>query len=235
VLHEVFSDSFVDSGAAFGFALGQARSLVLPSRPGLLFLQLGSDAQETGLPYGLGLKIFGLGLDALVLVRTDTIVELLWAIEEAVACRAVAAIVADIAYSHREVDFTASRRLALRTAAGGASVFLVRHGRGREASAARFRWKVSGLPSRPPPYDNHAPGPPRWRVVLEKGRLGNRRGTAPDGEVYRVDWTDDGFVLANDSRDDSRDDSSETAGPQRPAALPHAASAALGDRLSEAG
>ena len=227
-VQEVFADSLVNAGAALGFALGQARGLLEPARPGLLIAQLKSDLQETGLPYGLGLKQFGLDAEAIVLIRTDTIVELLWAMEEAIACRAVAVVVADIATPHKALDFTASRRLALRTAASGASVFLVRYGRDREASAAKFRWKVEPAQSRAPRFDSRAPGPPRWRVVLEKGSLGKRRRGAADGQAFVVDWTANGFVLADEYSRDS-------AGAESVAALPRAASAALGHRLSETG
>jgi protein ImuA len=226
-LHEVFADSLVDAGAALGFALGQARRMLKPERPGLLILQLKADTQELGLPYGLGFRTFGLEAEAIVLIRTDTIVELLWALEEAIACRAVGAVVADIAYPHKALDFTASRRLALRAAAAGASVFIARYGRGREATAAKFRWKVEPVQSRPPPYDNRAPGPPRWRVTLEKGSLGKTRRGAPEGQVFLVDW-DNEFVPADDNRRDGT-------GAQGVAALSHAAPATLGDRLSQAG
>jgi protein ImuA len=119
--------------------------------------------------------------------------------------------------------------MSLRTAASGASVFLVRYARDREASAAKFRWKIIPELSRSPPFDERAPGPPRWRVVLEKGSLGKRRKAAPDGEEYLVDWSENGFVLA-----DIESRNGVAAVPRRPA-LSHAASAALGDRLSEAG
>ncbi|MEO8758058.1 MAG: hypothetical protein ABI398_09965 [Devosia sp.] len=227
-VHEVFADTLMESGAALGFALAQAKSLLEPGRLAILFLQLQSDALEMGLPYGLGLRSFGLDPDRVILIRPQTIVELLWAIEEAVACRAVAAVVADIVHPHKALDFTASRRLALRTAASGASVYLVRYARDREASAARFRWKITPQLSRSPPFDDRAPGPPRWRVRLEKGSLGRRRKADLESDGFLVDWTDNGFVLADiDGRED--------AGAARVAALSDAAFAALGDRLSEAG
>ena len=228
-LHEVFADSLIGAGPALGFAFAQAKSLLDPARPAVLYLQLQSDALETGLPYGLGLKRFGLPAEQVVFVRPQTIIELLWAVEEAVACKAVAAVVADIGHAHKALDFTASRRMSLRTAASGASVFLVRYARDREASAAKFRWKIIPELSRSPPFDERAPGPPRWRVVLEKGSLGKRRKAAPDGEEYLVDWSENGFVLA-----DIESRNGVAAVPRRPA-LSHAASAALGDRLSEAG
>jgi len=226
-LSEVFADSIANAGAALGFALGQARSMLGAAHPGLLVLQLKSDVQEMGLPYGLGLRAYGLESSAFVLIRTDTIVELLWAMEEAIACRAVGAVIADIAYPHKALDFTASRRLALRAAGSGAAVFIVRYGREREASAAKFRWKITPQPSRPPPFDDKAPGAPRWRVTLEKGRLGRHRKATPEGEVFLVDWTENGFVLA---------DIDSSTGARAPLAAPlHGAQpAALGDRLSQA-
>src|SRR5690606_31798639 len=118
------------------------------------------------------------------LIRAATITELLWALEEALACRAVAAVIADLARPHKALDFTASRRLALRSAASGGSLFLTRYGRGREASAARYRWRVVPRPSRPAPWDARAPGGPRWRVTLEKGRLGTARPGTAEGESY---------------------------------------------------
>ena len=228
-VHEVFADSLADAGAALGFALAQAKRMLAPARPGLIILQLKSDAQEIGLPYGLGLKSFGLDTEAIVLIRTDTIVELLWAVEEAIACRAVGAVVADIAYPHKALDFTASRRLALRSAASAGSIFLVRYARDREASAAKYRWRVAPSLSAAPPFDDRAPGPPRWRVTLEKGSLDVRRRTAADGEEYLVDWTEHGLVQADtNSRDRAVIRPSD-------AALSDADAAALGHRLSEAG
>ncbi len=227
-VHEVFADSLVNTGAAFGFALAQAKTMLSPERPGLLILGLKSDTQELGLPYALGFRTFGLDAAAFVLIRTDTITELLWAMEEAIACRAVGAVVADIATPHKALDFTASRRLALRTAASGASVFLVRYARDREATAARYRWRVEPQSSQPPPFDERAPGPPRWHLTLEKGSLATSRKANPEGEHYLVDWTENGLVLADiGGRVGAR--------PPAVAALPHAAPAALGDRLPQTG
>lgn len=227
MVHEVFTDNLVNAGAALGFALGHAREAIRPSRPGVLFMQLRSDTKETGLPYGMGLTSFGYEPEALVLIRADTVIELLWAMEEAIACRAIAAVVTDVSSHQKALDFTTSRRLALRTAASGADAYLMRYGLGREASAARFRWKVAPSLSGPTAYDNKAPGPPRWRIVLEKGSLGKSRNAAPEGQEFLVDWTENGFAPA------SVDKRSAHAAVR--SALPHAAPAALGNRLSKAG
>ena len=225
-LHEVFADTLVNTGAAFGFALAQAKGMLSGARPGLLILGLKSDTQELGLPYALGFRTFGLDATAFVLIRTDSITELLWAMEEAIACRAVGAVVADVATPYKALDFTASRRLALRAAASGASVFLVRYARDREASAARYRWRVEPQLSQSPPFDERASGPPRWRLTLEKGSFGRK--AAPEGERYLVDWTENGLVLADiGSRDIARPPA------LAPVSRPHPA--ALGDRLPQTG
>jgi protein ImuA len=226
---EVFADQHRDAGAALGFALGLARGLVTPRRQAILVLQLADEAQETGVIYGHGLAHFGLMPDAVVLARPKTIMELLWAMEEAIACRAVAAVVADLGKLHKALDFTASRRLSLRAASAGSSAFLLRYLREREASAARFRWRLTPARSGPVPFDPRAPGPPRWRASLEKGRLAPDRPVSADGEDYLLEWTANGFVLADGDARPQGD-----AGTRQPA-LPRPRFAALGDRLSQTG
>jgi protein ImuA len=226
-LSEVFADE-KQGAAALGFSLALARGLAKPNRPGLIVLQLADELQKMGTPYGVGLAHFGIATEHLVFARPRTITELLWAIEEAIACRAVAAVVADIASFHKALDFTASRRLSLRSAASGVASFLVRYGPQREASAARYRWQITPSLSGPRPFDPRAPGPPRWRGVLERGRLQPDRPVTSEGEVYLVDWTKNGFVLADIDGADRR------VPVDRPA-LPRPQSATLGNRLSQAG
>lgn len=196
-LSEVFADEPRDSGAALGFALGLARGQLTPRRPAVLILQLANQAQEMGVPYGAGLSHFGLDPARVVLARPTGIVELLWALEEAMACRAVAAVVADIGSTHKALDFTASRRLSLRANGAGTSALLIRYGRAREASAAKYRWRVVPAASGPRPFDPRAPGSPRWQAVLEKGRLRPGQPVSAQGEEYFLEWTTHGFGLAD--------------------------------------
>ncbi len=225
LLHEVFTDERRNGGAALGFALGQARGLLSPERPAILFVQLMREAQDMGLPYGVGLRSFGLDPDSVVLTRVETITEFLWAIEEAVGCRAMAAVVADISSTPKALDFTASRRLSLRAQATGTSVFLTRYGVGREASAAKLRWRVSPSLSGAVPFDARAPGGPRWRVELEKGRLSAAQRAGTD---FLLDWTENGFVVVDSS---STEGTPALAGR---APSPRAVPPALGDRLPQA-
>ncbi|MDB5621641.1 MAG: hypothetical protein JWR39_204 [Devosia sp.] len=221
--HEIFADERRNSGAVLGFALGQARSLLGGARQAVVYLQMLAEAQEMGLPYGSGLQVFGLDAAALVLIRPANMVELLWAAEEALGCRAVAAVVAEVAGQPKILDFTASRRLSMRAQSGGASVFLLRYGRWRESSAAHLRWHVAPVLSAPTPFDARAPGASRWSARLEKGAVGQSH----RGE-WMLEWTENGFQAQ------------QTAGAgwdanAHDAPLPDALSARLGHRLPQAG
>jgi protein ImuA len=188
LVQEVFTDERRNGGAALGFALAQARGLLNGQRLAVIYLQLADDAQKLGLPYGPGLRSFGFDPDALVLVRPADIKELLWAAEEAIACRAVAAVVADIGGHHKQMDFTVSRRLSLRAAATGGSIFMLRYGQAREASAAHLRWRLSPSKSGMRRFDSKAPGSHRWQVQLEKGALIRNQ------SEWLLEWTENGFA-----------------------------------------
>lgn len=228
LLHEIFADERRNCGAALGFALAQARGLLTPERPAILCMQLMREVQDMGVPYGAGLQSFGVDPQSVVLTCTENITEFLWAVEEAVSCRAVAAVIADIGSQPKALDFTASRRLSLRAESAGTSVFLIRYGKEREASAARLRWQVNPAISGIAAFDARAPGGPRWRVELEKGRLGPAALRAGAVDLV-LDWTENGFVVVNGSS--TAEGRAALAGG---APLPRAVPAALGDRLPQA-
>lgn len=226
VLHEVFADETRHSGTALGFALGLAKGLIGADRHALIYLQLHNEAQEFGLPYGVGVNSYGLDPEQIVIGRIGTLPDLLWALEEAIACRAVAGVIVDINGNPKILDFTVSRRLSMRAAAAGTSAFIVRYGQNREASAAKLRWRVSPFLSAEAEFDASSPGPPRFTVDIEKCRLGSRtQGT--EGKSMILEWTENGFVSVNaPSRNPS----------PAPAFAPSSRPvlAALGNRLSEA-
>ncbi len=227
LLHEVFADEPRQSGAALGFTFGLARQLLTAERQAVLYLQLAGEGQELGLPYGAGLQQFGIDPANLVIGRVETVTELLWAMEEAIACRAVAGVIADLSSHPKALDFTVSRRLSLRAAAAGTSAFLLRYGRGREASAAKLRWRISPALSGELPFDPRAPGPPRFQIEIEKGRLGDKTQRA-EGKTMLVDWTENGFVSV-EPKHRTAITVRRTAPPSRPVIAP------LGDRLSQTG
>jgi protein ImuA len=225
LLHEVFADEHRQAGTALGFTLGLAQHLISNTRQALIYLQLSGESQEIGLPYGVGLSVFGLSPETLVIGRISTVPELLWALEETLACRAVAGVIVDLASHPKALDFTVSRRISLRAAASGTSAFLIRYGTGREASAAQLRWHVKPGISAGQPFDDLAPGAPRFTIEIEKRRIGNWKRAQQQNLI--LDWTENGFVSVDSTTD-------ADAPLRRPAAPSRPQPAALGDRLSQA-
>jgi protein ImuA len=226
LLQEIFTDDQRNSGASLGFALGMAGRLITPLRPALLYLQLAVDTQEIGLPYAPGFGPLGLEPADIVIGRIETVTELLWAMEEAIACQAIAAVIADIPGENKTLDFTVSRRLNLRSSAAHTSAFMLRYGTEREASAAKLRWKVSPAISAAPFFDPQAPGPPSFSVMLEKSRLG-LKSQRLEGQNFELDWMDHGFVIVE------RGQPKRTI-VQRPAPASRLEPAELGNGLSQA-
>jgi protein ImuA len=220
VLCEVWTDESRNGGARLAFALAQARSFLDAAHPAIVWLQQRHQAQQAGLPYGAGLSGFGIDPETLVIGQPETLAELLWATEESVACRAVAAVIATVPAAAKLYDFTASRRLSLRAQASKVPVFLLCHGRARQASAAHLRWHVQPAASARAPFDARAPGRPRFAVTLEKAPQG-LRGT------WVLEWNGNGFEQVADRFAAS----GEPAVPAASGAVP----AFLGHRLSEAG
>ena len=223
LVQEIFGDERRNTGALLGFALGQARHLQTPVRRAVVYLQLLAEAQEMGMPYGPGLAVFGFDPQALVLIRPANMVELLWAAEEALACGAVAAVIADIAGQPKLLDFTASRRLNLRASAAGATMFLLRYGAWREASAAQLRWRLVPVLSAETAFDARAPGETRWRASLEKGAVTGRQ-----NQQWLLEWTKNGFQVIDEGR-------SGASQPVEQPSVSGTVSADLAHRLPEAG
>jgi protein ImuA len=94
--------------------------------------------------------------------------EVLWAMEEALRCRAVGAVIGEI--RARGVDVVATRRLSLAAAAGNTLALLLRTASDEEPSAAATRWIVGAAPSSPSP---HGVGPPRLAARLVRNRRGH--------------------------------------------------------------
>jgi protein ImuA len=122
------------------------------------------EAADRAALYGPGLAAFGLDPERLIVVRCRGRTELLWAMEEGLRTRVLAAV---IGAPPGAVDLTASRRLQLAAEAGGTlGIVLDKGGAGRfAASALESRWRIDAAPA------GNANGL-RWRVVLERCRGG---------------------------------------------------------------
>lgn len=160
-LSEVFAETVADAGAV-GFVLSQLAKNPAP----ILWIQDRLSRRETGRPHLPG---FGTG-QSLLLLQVARPADVLIAAEEGLRCKALAAVVAEIWGDPPALNFTATKRLALRAEAVGVPCWLVRHGANADLSAARDRWRIASLPSATNPDDTQAPGDPRWRAYLFRSR-----------------------------------------------------------------
>lgn len=160
VLSEVFA-AHPSDGAATGFVLSR-----LPERgtAPVLWVRDRLTAREAGLPYLLPLS--GGVIEVVLSNPRDVLI----AVEEGLRCPALAAVVAEIWGDPKALDFTATKRLAIRAEAARIPCWLIRRGATANLSAARDRWRVGSLASAAHPDDPLAPGAPRWQVELFRSR-----------------------------------------------------------------
>ncbi|SLN76665.1 ImuA family protein [Roseisalinus antarcticus] len=161
-LSEVFSTTVID-GAATGFALAH----LSPGRGPVLWVQDRLSRRECGIPYMAGLPA---GMDVLR-VDVSRPVDVLWAVEQGLGCPSLGGVIAEIWGDPPVLDFTATKRLALRAEAHAVPCWLLRRAAEPALSGARERWRVSSLPSANAPCDARAPGRPHWRVELFRSRF----------------------------------------------------------------
>ena len=139
-LHELVSASMFHSGATTGFALALCS---LAPQGSVIFVQRDFAALETGSLYGLGCDAFGISCARLLVVRTSTSREALWAMEEALKTRGVAAVIGETAEDGKSFDLTATRRLSLAAQKGGGLALLLRRNVFGQISSAATRWQVA--------------------------------------------------------------------------------------------
>jgi len=154
---------FDPAGTAF------ALSLLPSSRAPVLWVQDRLSARENGRLYTPGAGAFGL-TQPILHVAVSHPRDVLWAMEEGAACAGLSAVVGEIHGGPAVLDFTATKRLALRSEASGVPVWIIRSGDTGGLSAARERWRVSSLPSAIHTQNAQAPGTPRWDVDLFRAR-----------------------------------------------------------------
>jgi protein ImuA len=150
---------------------------------------------ENGIPYGPGLVDLGIAPERLIMVAAPRLREALWAIEEALRCRATGVVIGEI--GTHVLDQVASRRLSLAAGAGNTLGLLLRATPDDTPCACVTRWIIDQALSAVPPENEQkfrGIGPPRLRVQL----LRNRRGHPG---AWLVEWNsvEQRFELAADS------------------------------------
>jgi protein ImuA len=168
-LHELAPTPGQQPGAVTGFALTLA-SLASSGGRSTLWIQTDFAALEAGIPYGLGVELFGLPLSHLLILHVSRPLDLLWAFEEALKSHSLAAVLAELPESGAAADLTATRRLTLAARAGGGLGLLLRHRASPLPSAAMTRWQVATAMSHPDAYGGL--GRAAFDLSLSKNRRG---------------------------------------------------------------
>src|SRR5450755_1478719 len=119
-LHEIAAPGEAHLAAATGFALG----LAARGRAGVLWIAEDIALAESGALHGPGLDAFNLAPERLLTVAAAHRRDLLWAMEEALRCRAIDAVIGEL--RHGELGAVAVRRLSLAAANSGALALLLR-------------------------------------------------------------------------------------------------------------
>ncbi len=183
-----------DDGAASGFCLALLARLLgaLPERKAggpVLWVSRWGDL------YAPGLAAFGVDPGRLIEVRAGAGTEVLWAMEEALRCTRLAAVIGEV----EALERSAGRRLQLAAEASGVTAFALRRPlhparRAEAPSAAATRWRV--MPAQASTENGTFLGRPCWRVELLRCR-----GAAPGQWCLEWDDATGGFALAAPLRD----------------------------------
>lgn len=163
-LHEVIAGDV--SAAATAFALTLAASLAAGEGRGRKGPAPFLWCVNGNVPYGPGLAAFGIEDHQLLVVRGRNDRDVLWAAEEGLGARALAAVFAEV----HALDLTASRRLALAARESGVTAFALRpFGTAPAATAALTRWRVTSAQSLGEASDSGV-GTACWRLELLRCR-----------------------------------------------------------------
>jgi protein ImuA len=168
-LHELAPATPIHLAAASGFAIALA-TRAGGTRGQVLWVATDFAAREDGGPYGPGLDLLGLPAGCLLMLRVPRPVDVLWAMEEALRCRALACAVAELTGDGAEADLTATRRLALAARGSCGLGLLLRHRATTVPSAAATRWQIAAGASEPDAYGGL--GRARFDLTLSKNRRG---------------------------------------------------------------
>ncbi len=177
-LHEVFS-AMSHEAAATGFVAGLAARVAANKH--LLWIRQDFSAHEWGELSAIGLLELGINPAHLLLLSVANASDALRAVNDALSCAALGAVVIEIQGSPKILDLVASRRLTLAATQKSVTVFLLRFGAHPDSSAAQIRWLVRGAPS---PQHGKNWGRPIFQVELIRNRHGQT------GE-WIMEWSSD--------------------------------------------
>ncbi|GGZ07245.1 ImuA family protein [Novosphingobium colocasiae] len=181
-VHEIYAAEADDLAASAGFVMALATGLA-GAEGMVLWLRPQRAVGQGGVAQAIGwAELGGVPDHGLIGVVRDSMA-LLRAAVDALRCPALGAVVVEGWGAMRELDLTASRRLALAAEKSGVPLLLLRPDAVPVPSAAQTRWQVAAAPSRALP--GHAPGGATFDVTLLRQRSG------PSGLDWRLEWDRD--------------------------------------------
>jgi protein ImuA len=185
-LHELKPASHADTPASVHFALCllglKARQADDQAAP-LLWCLTETALHEWGAPYGPGLIALGLDPARILIVKARTVQDAAWVLEEGLKSGALTGLLGQAAIGKPVM----ARRLGLAAKQGGVPCLLLTQAGHAALPGALTRWRIETLPGRPQPFDEESPGPPAWRLTLERCR------GAPPGRQWNVELRDEAY------------------------------------------
>jgi protein ImuA len=178
-IHEFVSPQSEDAASACGFIAGMLSSLT-KTNGAVAWVS----ASRTLFPPAL--KTFDIAPDRFIFIDLQKEKDILWAMEEALKCNALAAVVGEM----KNLDFTASRRLQLAVEKSQVTGFILRNNyKQLNTTACVSRWRITSLPSVATDDDLPGVGFPRWKIELLRMRNGKTG-------VWEIQWIDGRFVVS---------------------------------------
>jgi protein ImuA len=175
-VHEFVSQDYQGLAATSAFIAGVLSPLM---SSGGISLWIGS-ARKLFPP---ALNSFGIQPDRVIFIDVQKEREVLWAVEEALKCPALTAVVGEM----KTLGFTSSRRLQLAVEQSKVTGFIIRnHVENLNATACVSRWRITPLASHSP-EELPGVGFPVWKVELMRIRNG-RTG------IWEVKWANNRFI-----------------------------------------
>jgi protein ImuA len=174
-VHEFISGKNEDGAATSGFVSGLLSGIM-----GRTGTSLWISSSRSLFPPAL--KAYGIEPDHCIFVDLKRERDVLWAMDEALKCGALSAVVGEV----QDIDFKASRRLQLAVEQSQVTGFIIRRNiRKPNTTACVSRWKITQLPS-VAVDDLPGIGFPQWKVELLRIRNGK-----PGS--WDVQWTNGRF------------------------------------------
>ena len=191
-LNDAFPDATFPTGAVHEFVCNKREEVAATN--GFVSAVAGQLMKKNGVTVWISsnnslfppaFKLFGIDPDRIIFIQLYKEKDLLWAMEEALKCNGLAAVVCELT----ELSFTSSRRFQLAVEQSAVTGFILRNNpRKLTTTACVTRWQISSLPSEV--AELPGVGFPKWNVELLKVRNGK-----PGS--WQVEWAAGKFRLNN--------------------------------------